>query len=89
MVRICRIFKELSSSENDELDALLNSRISEHVVTYRFNIPNRLSALCRLKDDGSLNNEIFNYYIELLNESSASQENYFHQTYFYGRLRDH
>lgn len=89
MARIRRIFKELSSSENDELDALLNSRLSEHVVTSRFNIPIRLSVLCRLKDDGWLNDEIINYYIELLKESSTGQENHFHQTYFYGRLRDH
>ena len=91
MVRILRIFRELTSSENDEIDALLNARSSDHVVTSRFNIPIRLCVLHRLKDGGWLNDEIINYYVELLKESNPSDDHhhsyYFYQTYFYAKLR--
>ena len=94
MSQLRNIFKDLTSSEVDEIDSLLNGPKSDaFIVTSRFRFPIRLSAFHCLKDRQWLSDEIINYYVELLRENSScygssTSKIFFFQSFFYPKLRD-
>lgn len=94
MAQLRRIFKELTYSEDAEIDSLLNSPCGDYIITSRFCTPIRLGIFQCLNDRGWLTDDLISYYIELLRENStfyghSTSEFYFFHPYFYQKLRDH
>ena len=87
-------FAELPPSELHLINRIYNGSALDKVVIQRFNIKITVGTLHLLKENTWLNDEVVNFYLELIKEndtfvnSSVSERSYFANTYFYGQLRD-
>ena len=84
-------FNQMTSAETQEIDSIFKCTVSEsdYAVMHRFNISISLRDFQRLNDGSWLNDEIVNFYMQLLSEDcSRYGDFYFANTFFYTRLRD-
>ena len=92
--RLRVIFSELSTAEVNEIDQILKIQsLQTHIISQRFNITISLETFHRLKEHSWINDEVCNFYMELLKEDDAKKIakqslNYFANSYFYTKLRD-
>jgi len=80
-------FNKLNRSNEDAVDNLLSSRNLQEVIIQQYSIPVTVEKLLCLRNQGLLNDEVINFYFEMLQEWSAFHDEaatVHYSTFFHG-----
>jgi len=82
------IFPELTEQEEEKIEQALDDGYGDTVVSEKFNIQLKKSDILRLKDYEWLNDEVVNFYVNLLMDRNQNNQNmpkiFVFNTFFYG-----
>ena len=85
-------FDKLTRENEDSVDNLLSSTNLQEVIIEQFSIPVTVEKLVCLRSRGLLNDEVINFYFEMLREWSALYDEactVHYNTFFMGELQKH